>query len=357
MTFDFAALRKLFDETKTFLLSPRKVNAVIPALVVFAIWSVAATYSQALNVPTLESGEARVLWLLATTIVPLFLVTFASKAVQRLPKGFFWPISYLLVITTAGLPLFVFWLTHLNLPLSSILIFYVRLVVIISISESIVGFLIRRTDDRAAELEAHQISLVTHEDEFRKSVFEYLHDQVQTRLFAVGVQLNQVKRGLTGESSKLVETVILEIEKIRQKDIKTLGVTLNPPIATFGLIASLRDLVVTNNSVCDVTFVDLLQVPLSKAQEEALGVGIYRIVEQSIINALVHGHATEIEVSLGRRNSKIELQVSNNGVGLKPGKLLPGHGFSVIDGWVSKLLGRWNISEVKGRVTLTAVFP
>ena len=357
MTFDFSGLRKLFLETKTFLLSPRKVNAIIPALVVFAIWSVAATSSQALNVPTLASGETRALWLLATSLIPVFLVTFASKAVQLLPKGFFWPISYLLVISIAGLPLLVFWHTHLNLPLATVLVFYVRLVVIISISESIVGFLIRRTDDRAADLEAHQISLVTHEDEFRKSVFEYLHDQVQTRLFSAGVRLNQIKRDLPDADSKLVDEVILEIETIRQKDLKTLGVSLNPPISTFGLIPCLRDLAAANSSVCDVTFVDLLQAPLSKDQEIALGSGIYRVAEQSIINALVHGHATEIEVSLGRRNSKIELQISNNGVGLKPGKLLPGHGFSVIDGWVSKLLGRWNISEVKGRVTLTAVFP
>lgn len=358
MTFDSIGMRKTFRDLKDFLITPRRVNPFIPSLAVYVVWAVGFTLTNLLRVESLlEPGESRTFWLAATSLLPIALIILASNLVLRLKVGKLWPIAYALIIFIAGLPLLIFWLTHLDVPLASIAFVYARLIILIAISESIVGFFIEKLRQRASELEAHQVDLITNQDEFRKSVFEYLHDTVQGRLFGVGVQLNEAKRELTGKNAELLESAIVEIEKIRQKDIKSLGVSLNPPISTFGLIPSLHGLLAENAAVSHGQFFDLLDPPFTKKEEELLGLGIYRIVEQAIINALVHGNASQIEVSLGRRNKSIELKISNNGARLQAKQLTPGHGFSVIDGWMSKLHGRWSLAEPKGRVTVTVKIP
>jgi signal transduction histidine kinase len=358
MTFDSIGMRKTFRDLKDFLVTPRRVNPFIPSLAVYAVWAVGFTLTNLLQVEgLLEPGESRPLWLAATSIVPIALVVLSSNIVLRLKVGVLWPVAYALIIFLAGFPLLIFWLTHLDAPLASIAFVYARLMILIAISESIVGFFIEQLRKRAKELEWHQVDLLTNQDEFRKSVFEYLHDTVQGRLFGVGVQLNEAKRELTGKNAELLESAIIEIEKIRQKDIKSLGVSLNPPISTFGLIPSLHGLLAENSAVSQGQLFDLLDPPFTKKEEELLGLGIYRIVEQAIINALVHGKATEVEVSIGRRKNSVELKISNNGASLQSRQLTPGHGFSVIDGWMSKLNGRWSLTEPKGRVTVTVSIP
>lgn len=358
MIFDSAGIRKALRDLGAFLVTPRKVNPFIPALVVYSVWSVGATLTNLLQVQgILEPGESRALWLALTSLSPMALVVLGSGLVLRLNIGAFWPIAYALIIFVSGFPLLVFWITHLEIPLFEICLVFLRLMIMIAISESIVSFFLEKSRQRASELETYQIDLLTNQDEFRKSVFEYLHDTVQGRLFSVGVQLTEATRELSGKNAELVELAIAEIEKIRQKDIKSIGVSLNPPIATFGLIPSLQGLLARDVAVCQGKFYDLLDPPLTKREEDLWGLGMYRIVEQAIINALVHGNATEVEVSLGRRKNSIEMKISNNGSGLRSKFLVPGHGFSVIDGWMSKLGGRWRIAEPKGRVTVTVTIP
>lgn len=358
MIFDAIGIRKTLLEIGGFLVTPRRVNPFIPSLAVYAVWAVGYTLTNLLQVPTLLDDENfRPLWLVSTSLLPIVLVLMTSSFFIRIKVGILWPIAYALIIFVSGLPLLVFWLVNVEVPLSSIALIYARLMVLIAVSESIVGFFTEQLRKRASELEAHQEDLITNQDEFRKSVFEYLHDTVQGRLFGVGVQLNEVKRDLRGKNAQLLESAIVEIEKIRQKDIKTLGGSLNPPISTFGLIPSLQGLLAENSSVTQARLLDLVDPSFTKKEEEFLGLGIYRIVEQAIINALVHGKATEIEVSLARKKNSIELKISNNGSSLRSGQLDSGHGFSVIDGWVTKLNGRWSLSQPKARVTLTVRFP
>jgi signal transduction histidine kinase len=358
MIFDALGIRKALRELGRFLVTPRRVNPFIPSLAVYAVWAVGFTLSNLLQVEgLLDSSESRPLWLASTSLLPIALVVLSSNFVLRLKVGVLWPVAYAFIIFVAGLPLLFFWLTHLDVPFASIAFIYARLMVLIAISESIVSFFTEQLRKRSRDLEAHQVDLISNQDEFRKSVFEYLHDTVQGRLFGVGVQLNEVKRELTGKNAELLNSAIDEIEKIRQKDIKSLGGSLNPPISTFGLLPSLQGLLAENSAVTHAKLFDLLDPPFTKKEEEFFGLGIYRIVEQALINALVHGKATEIEVSLARRKNSIELKISNNGSSLRSGQLESGHGFSVIDGWASKLNGRWGLIQPEGRVTLTVMFP
>jgi len=50
---------------------------------------------------------------------------------------------------------------------------------------------------------------------------------------------------------------------------------------------------------------------------ETLNINLYRIVQESVTNAIRHSNATEIEISLGRkRNGDLKLIIKDNGVGM-----------------------------------------
>ena len=50
---------------------------------------------------------------------------------------------------------------------------------------------------------------------------------------------------------------------------------------------------------------------------ETLNINLYRIVQESVTNALRHAQATEIDISLGKkRNGDLKLAIKDNGVGM-----------------------------------------
>ena len=50
---------------------------------------------------------------------------------------------------------------------------------------------------------------------------------------------------------------------------------------------------------------------LSQDEEDA----VYRIVQESVTNAIRHGHATEIDVQLSGENRRLSIVIQDNGIG------------------------------------------
>jgi two-component system sensor histidine kinase UhpB len=59
--------------------------------------------------------------------------------------------------------------------------------------------------------------------------------------------------------------------------------------------------------------------------EDALSTAIYRIVQEAVNNALRHGRASHIDVTLQRSGRTLELEVADNGVGRLAQLQAPGH--------------------------------
>jgi glucose-6-phosphate-specific signal transduction histidine kinase len=227
---------------------------------------------------------------------------------------------------------------------------------LIAVTESIVAFLIFQIQLRSSELEQHQISLVTYEEKFRTSIFNHLHDKVQSRLFSVGIQLNQIKSDLDSETAEKVEEIVAQLEEIRILNVRKSSIEIVPPISPVGLFPSILSLLKSHKPVLDGKFLSQLKTPLSDSEEDRFGIGIYRIIEQALINSLIHGKATEIEVKISEDKSDLLLEITNNGKLLDTAQISQGHGFAVIDGWVSKLKGDWTISNRKEQVCLQVRF-
>ena len=356
MKFDSNSWAIYTRNIKAFASTPRKINAVIPALTVYAVWSIGIAYSKVLGYSPDASLFLRHTLAVASGVFTFVFIYFWSKVILRRKNLIFWPIEYLGTIAIGVFPILLYWILIYNIDRLSLMIIFLRLIFLVVITESIIGFLIYQIQIRSLELEQHQISLVTYEEKFRSTIFNHLHDKVQSRLFSVGIQLNEIKSDLDSDYSTKVEEIISQIENIRILDVKKTSIEIVPPITPVGLTPSILSLLKSHKPVLDGKLSMQLSTPFSDVEEDHFGIGIYRIIEQALINSLIHGKATECEVIISEIKSELVLVITNNGSLVDVNHITQGHGFAVIDGWVSKLKGDWNISNLKNQVCLEARF-
>ena len=344
----------IFNEVKKFISTPRKIYAILPAFVVFEVWNNGNFWSGVLKVDTIISSSLRPLLMLICSIFAFVFVYYWSKVILSRKNLLFWPIEYLGTISISLIPTFICWVYYIDSPFMTSLQLLSGLIFKAALVESIVGFLIFRIEKRTKELEEHQVSLVDYEEKFLSTIYDHLHDNIQTRLFGIGIQLNQMRQNMDEKESDKLSAIISEVETIRTSDVRNFGIEFTPPIAIFGLIPSLVKLLETHNKMLTANLHDLLESPLTKQEEELYGLGIYRITEQALINSLVHGHATQLDMYISREKDELKIKIINNGELLKSSELVQGHGFAVIDGWVSKLNGQWTIANKEEKVCLEA---
>jgi nitrate/nitrite-specific signal transduction histidine kinase len=100
---------------------------------------------------------------------------------------------------------------------------------------------------------------------------------------------------------------------------------------------------------------------LTEKLESELLLGIFRIVEQAMLNALVHGPASRVQISVTTNSEGItEIIASDDGPGVAVESLTAGVGMAIIDSWVGILHGSKEIDSAPGhgyqlRVTFIAL--
>ena len=322
----------------------------------FAVWSIGIANSQILGYSLSVSIELREIFAFSNALFSLIFIFYWSRIILKRKNLLFWPFEYLGTMAIAVLPLIIYWIKYYDLNNNLLVVSYMRLIFLLTITESIFAFLIYQLQIRSLELEQHQISLVTYEEQFRSTIFNHLHDKVQSKLFSVGIQLNQIKSESDSEYEQKFEDIIAQIESIRLSDVKKTSIDIVPPLTSVGLTPSILSLLKSQKPVLVGKLSMRLATPLTDIEEDHFGIGIYRIIEQAFINSLIHGKATECEVIISEDDGNLMLVITNNGNLIDVNHITQGHGFAVVDGWVSKLKGKWTISNEKGQVQLEARF-
>jgi len=105
----------------------------------------------------------------------------------------------------------------------------------------------------------------------------------------------------------------------------------------------------------DIGFeLDLPQQELGHVLEEAA----YRIVRESLSNAMRHGHPRRVWVSVSRKADEIVVEVSDDGKGFEPRAHRRGHGLLGMEERVKALGGSLALDERPGGgFSLTARLP
>jgi signal transduction histidine kinase len=218
----------------------------------------------------------------------------------------------------------------------------------------------RRTT--AAEGQMRQLSqqLVKAQEDERRSLSRELHDHVGQMLTALRLELGTAERARSApgdafgrsiaEGKRLTETML--------RTVRDLAMGLRPSMLDdFGLQPALewlvRDFARRSGIRVDLT----VQGELERLPD-AHRTCIYRVVQEALTNCLRHARASRIDVNVVDQASRVELTVSDDGVGFLTTPARQGLGLLGLDERVRELAGRMSIDSVPGRgTTMRVVMP
>jgi signal transduction histidine kinase len=206
------------------------------------------------------------------------------------------------------------------------------------------GYKLETTTQLNDQLKERYSQLIDSDEEIRTHASQLLHDRIQSRLMLAAAKLTRISRILSDEGKVGVLPVIKELEQIRSIDVREVSQLLTPNLAGEGLIGSCENL--CREYQPEITFtIEVIQE--AEDLEEETKLGLYRIIEQAVINSIKHGPAANVKISLERSTaSQLVLTVEDDGPGAKADG--SGTGTVVIDAWVSKLGGRKEIESKPG---------
>jgi signal transduction histidine kinase len=218
---------------------------------------------------------------------------------------------------------------------------------------------LQRHEGQLRQLSARMIE--TQERE-RRHIARELHDEIGQCLSAIRVQFATLQRrtelpealALIGSAADLTERTLGRV--------RSLALLLHPPqLDTLGLRAALRWHIREQERLHDwrIRFND---AEVGHDIPADLAIAVYRIVQESLSNALLHGRAQAVCVDLTREREGLKLQVVDDGCGFDPEEVstreTPTLGLMGMTERARLLAGSLTIASTPGEGTrVTAVFP
>ncbi|MGR5238838.1 sensor histidine kinase [Vibrio alfacsensis] len=150
-------------------------------------------------------------------------------------------------------------------------------------------------------------------EEERKSISRELHDQFGQSLTATQINLQLYKKHHPEDSEKIDDSIKIIQDMIKQ--VRSISFDLRPSILDdVGLIAALSNLLRKMSLSLEnpITFNAQANFPMIDSQ---LATTLFRIIQESVNNAIRHANATEIVVNLRCNDKIISAEVKDNGTG------------------------------------------
>ena len=196
------------------------------------------------------------------------------------------------------------------------------------------------------KLQAEREGLIHSDEDLRRQTSQFLHDRVQSDLMVVSMKLKSVSGQSSSEVNEVLERAILKLEKTRSEDLRNIIQILTPNLEAGTLSSALDVLLEQYRNTMQVSLdVDVA----TEALDTDTKLGVFRIIEQSILNSLVHGPAKRVQISVrADRGHLIEIVIADDGPGVATENLSPGVGSAIIDSWVSILNGVKEIDSAPG---------
>lgn len=239
-------------------------------------------------------------------------------------------------------------------PFNTLRVYFVILAVsiIFGLGEQRVARQATRAEDALAEVDRQRSLLLQADEDTRREVADFLHDRVQAGLVVANLELNKISEKLSEQHKAEIRSVVEELEEIRRFDVRDASRLLSPDIAVLGLNQSITELTARYRNSMKV-YLQLDEAISDISLEKQLAT--YRICEQGLLNAAVHGRAHTCTIRTTVSDEVITILVENDGVPLNTAGTHAGSGTAVVDAWVSKFSGTWSLHNTENnRVALTA---
>lgn len=199
------------------------------------------------------------------------------------------------------------------------------------------------------ELREQQSLMLIHEERSRRQFAMLLHDRVQAGLMTACLEL-KVATSSEDVDKERIAAVVSRIDDLRGLDVQRAARAMSPDIANMGLKGALQELV----RIYEPGLRTSIHVAPGAAYADPphsanVLLACYRIVEQGVLNAVVHGHASECIVVVSVENDgTLAVEISDNGRGASDAGNVRGFGSAVLDSWCRVLNGSWTLDFPPG---------
>ena len=214
-----------------------------------------------------------------------------------------------------------------------------------------------------ADLRASRERIVAAREEERRRLRHDLHDGVGPQLAGLALQLDSLARRL-GDNSDNAERVQMLRDRLRDTVVEVRRVVDNlrpPALDDVGLVEAVRQQVAayavvgaggaaTTGALVDVMSDALPQLPA------AVEVAAYRIVTESVANAVRHGRPTHCGVTFSAADGSLTLRIVDDGTGIAP-DATPGVGLASMRERAAEVGGTLNVESGSTGTTITACLP
>ncbi len=211
---------------------------------------------------------------------------------------------------------------------------------------------VERTHAALALAREHQRQLLDADERVRGQVSALLHDRVQAGLIAACLELADAAASTDAATRSTIDAAVQRLEDLRALDVRSAARALSPDLANTDLQSALEELAHQYGPSMLVT-IDIdpqLGSRISNSQDQAL-LGSYRIIEQAVLNAAVHGRARNCLVRVEHVPQGLSISVQDDGTGIRtPG--IPGLGSALTTTWTTMLGGTWSRESLPGGGTL-----
>lgn len=209
-----------------------------------------------------------------------------------------------------------------------------------------------RADDAVEALQQQAEALLAADEEIRRQVALVLHDRVQAGLIAACLRLRRTI-GTTTDRDTEITGVIDQLEDLRTLDVRRAVYALSPNLREVDLQTALEELGDTYRPAMAVT----CNVSGDVSIPRDVRLGIYRIVEQCLLNSAIHGRAGTCTITIrGTAKGPLLVTVADDGSGLDTGHT-PGFGTTLIDTWCRVLGATWSRGPGTEGVVVELVIP
>jgi signal transduction histidine kinase len=185
----------------------------------------------------------------------------------------------------------------------------------------VISWIIARVEKNARERSAaHDLlrllnrRLENAKEEERRHLARELHDEFGQSLTAIKLQLKLASRD-SGSATPRLESATQVVDELIRR-VRRLSVDLSPPLLQeAGLVEAVRAFV---DSQSELGGLDMnVDVDLAEAERlpSELETTAFRVVQESITNALRHAHASSIRVRLHREEGELRVSVADDGQG------------------------------------------
>lgn len=184
--------------------------------------------------------------------------------------------------------------------------------------------------------------LIDAEQNERSRIARELHDGVSQKLAVLQMHLSMIKTS----SEEMAKNINLMLKDVAN-EVRSISHNLYPADLEKGLIPALTHLCEQNNFVNQsIQFHLKINDSIKENKlDKNLNLVVFRIVQELTNNALKYSQAKNVNIELGLVNSKIQLQVSDDGVGFNPSNDESGKGIGLknISDRIKQISGKFNI--------------